>query len=65
MANIEKRPISDLITIVDNYYNTHSIPNNVSRKEEIKVLNSQIQAARDIQDYNLIRELENQKKKWN
>ena len=38
MANIEKRPISDLITIVDNYYNTHSIPNNVSRKEEIKVL---------------------------
>jgi len=31
-------------------------------EEEIKVLNSQIQAARDIQDYNLIRELENQKK---
>ena len=31
-------------------------------EEEIKGLNSQIQAARDIQDYNLIRELENQKK---
>jgi len=38
MANIEKRPIYDLINIVDNYYNTHSIPNNVSKKEEIRVL---------------------------